>query len=235
MIKVFLLSDLHGNMTATEAMAREISEIRPDRVIFLGDAVGKGPRNDQTCDWVREHCDTVVGGNWDYGVGYQSFAPDVFFWDQLGEERLKWLRELPQEQELRLSGFTFRLIHGRPLKPLMQGYDSDEALMQAFENTNGKEYDGVIFGDSHRPFMRTAFGHYIMNTGSVGNNLGGVARAHAILLEGDPDATEKTSFRSTLISIPYDNNAEAEIARNTPDLPKQESYIREVLTGHYSR
>ena len=235
MIKVFLLSDLHGNMTATEAMSHEIAGIMPDRIIFLGDAVGKGPRNDLTCDWVREHCDTFVGGNWDYGVGYQSFAPDVFYWNQLGDERLKWLRELPQEQELHLSGFTFRLIHGRPLKPLMQGYDSDEALMQAFENTNGKEYDGVIFGDSHRPFMRTTNGRYVMNTGSVGNNLGGVARAHAILLEGDPDATEKSTFRSTLISIPYDNNAEAEIARNTPDLPKQGAYIREVLTGHYSR
>lgn len=235
MIKIFLLSDLHGNMTATEAMAREIDGIAPDRVIFLGDAVGKGPRNDETCDWVREHCDTVVGGNWDYGVGNKAFAPDGFFWDQLGEERLKWLRELPEEQELKLSGFTFRLFHGRPMKPLMQGYDPDEVLMKAFENPQNREYDAVVFGDSHRPFIRTTSGRYIMNTGSVGNNLGGVARAHAILLEGDPDTEEKTSFRSTLISIPYDNKAEAEIARNTPDLPKQESYIREVLTGHYSR
>lgn len=235
MIRVLLLSDLHGNMTATEAMSHEIAGIMPDRIIFLGDAVGKGPRSDQTCDWVREHCDLFVGGNWDYGVGNKAFPPDGFFWDQLGEERLRWLREMPEEQELTLSGFHFRLIHGRPMKPLMQGYDSDEALMQAFENPQGKEYDGVIFGDSHRPFLRTVSGRYVMNTGSVGNNLGGVPRAHAILLEGDPDAVEKTSFRSTFISIPYDRDAEADIARRTPDLPKQESYIREVLTGHYSR
>lgn len=235
MARILLLSDLHGNRTATEKMAEEIRQIAPDRLIFLGDAVGKGPCSDFTCDWVRENCDTVIGGNWDYGVGGKIFAPDGFFWDQLGEERLKWLRELPREGELRLSGLTFRLVHGRPVHPLMQAGDPDETLVPLFTLPNGKTYDGAIFGDSHRPFFRTVGGAYIINSGSVGSNLGGIPRAHAILLEGDTEAKEKTSFRCTVISTVYDNEAEAEIARRVPELPKQAAYIREVLTGHYSR
>ena len=40
---------------------------------------------------------------------------------------------------------------------------------------------------------------------------------------------------STVICVPYDNEAAAEIARRDPDLPRKEAYIREVLTGIYSR
>ena len=235
MAKILLLSDLHGNRTATEKMAEEIRKIAPDRVIFLGDAVGKGPSSDFTCDWVRENCDTVIGGNWDYGIGTQIFPADSFFWNQLGPERLKWLSELPREAELRLSGLTFRLVHGRPTLPLIQGGDPDETLVQLFTLPDGKTYDGAIFGDSHRPFFRTLGGAYVINTGSVGSNLGGIPRAHAILLEGDTGTEKKTSFRCTVISTPYDNEAEVEIARRVPELPKQEAYIRETLTGHYSR
>lgn len=235
MAKILLLSDLHGNRTATEKMAEEIRDIAPDRLIFLGDAVGKGPSSDFTCDWVRENCDTVIGGNWDYGIGAQIFPADGFFWNQLGPERLKWLSELPRETELRLSGLTFRLVHGRPALPLIQGGDPDEILTQLFTLPDGKTYDGAIFGDSHRPFFRTVGGAYIINSGSVGSNLGGIPRAHAILLEGDTETEKKASFRCTVISVVYDNEAEAEIARKVPDLPKQAAYIRETLTGHYSR
>ena len=52
-MKVVLLADLHGNMTATRAMEQELDRIGPDDVWFLGDAVGKGPESDQTCDWAR--------------------------------------------------------------------------------------------------------------------------------------------------------------------------------------
>ena len=67
MAKIILLADLHGNMPATLAMEKEINRIEPDEIWFLGDAVGKGPESDQTCDWVRTHCQHFIGGNWDYG------------------------------------------------------------------------------------------------------------------------------------------------------------------------
>ena len=49
-MKIVLLADLHGNMVATEAMEKELDRIQPDDVWFLGDAVGKGPDSDLTCD-----------------------------------------------------------------------------------------------------------------------------------------------------------------------------------------
>ena len=45
MSKIIVLADLHGNMTAVSAMEKEIAGIAPDRIWFLGDAVGKGARS----------------------------------------------------------------------------------------------------------------------------------------------------------------------------------------------
>ena len=55
-MKIVFLGDLHGNMTATRAMEQELDRIGPDEIWFLGDAIGKGPESDRTCDWVRSRC-----------------------------------------------------------------------------------------------------------------------------------------------------------------------------------
>ncbi|MCR5500573.1 MAG: metallophosphoesterase [Acetatifactor sp.] len=64
-MKIVVLADLHGNMVATEAIEQELNKIQPDDIWFLGDAVGKGPESDKTIDWVREHCNHWIAGNWD--------------------------------------------------------------------------------------------------------------------------------------------------------------------------
>lgn len=61
MSKIIVLADLHGNMTAVSAMEKEIAGIAPDRIWFLGDAVGKGPQSAETCDWVRKNCSRCIG------------------------------------------------------------------------------------------------------------------------------------------------------------------------------
>ena len=48
-MKLVLVGDLHGNLPATEAIAREIARIGADDIWYLGDAVGKGPSNAETC------------------------------------------------------------------------------------------------------------------------------------------------------------------------------------------
>lgn len=232
-MKIVLLADLHGNMTATEAMERELDQIKPDDIWFLGDAVGKGPESDKTCDWVRKHCRHWIAGNWDRGL---SMYPEYneFYNRQVGPERREWLDSLPLEDELEISGFRFRLVHGRFLDPLYLSFDPDEKLREGFRFHDGRpDATGLICADSHRPFIRPLVGGYALNTGSVGNNLS-LARAHALLLEGEA-GTEPAPLRITTLSVPYDNRKAAERAELYPDLPNKEAYQREVLTGEYSR
>lgn len=232
-MKIALVGDLHGNMVATLAMEKELNRQQPHEIWFLGDAVGKGPSSREACDWVRINCTRCIGGNWDYGIGGRQFPEDGYFWNQLGEERMAWLNGLPQEMEATISGIRFRLFHGRPLTPLMRAQDDKEVLGSVFR-ANGKTYGGVIFADCHRPFMRTLAEGYILNTGSIGVSMG-VAKAHALILEGEMDSDVPAPLSMNILSVPYDNEAAADVARRDPCLPHQDAYIREVLTGIYSR
>jgi len=225
-MRILLLGDLHGNRPATQALDEALKAIPRDVTWFLGDAVGKGPSSVFTCDWVREHCDHWIGGNWDYGIGGQEFPEDGYYWNQLGPERMAWLNGLPREAELTLAGMRFRLFHGRPVTELLQG-DTPNADLAAVLSTETGTFGGAVFADSHRPFVRTVRGGYVCNTGSVGNSMG-MPRVHCLLLEDAP-------LRMTVLSIPYDNEAAAEDARRDPDLPHRDAWIREVLTGRYSR
>ena len=230
-MRIILLADLHGNLPATLAMGSAIERLTPDETWFLGDAVGKGPDNAETCDWVRAHCTRFVGGNWDYGIGGREYPADSYYWNQLGEERMRWLRTLPREAELTLCGRRFRVFHGRPVTELLTAGMEGAKLAEPFR-ANGQTWGGVIFADSHRPFVRALDTGYIANTGSVGNSLG-VPRAHALMLEGDesPD----TPLMMTVVSVPYDTQAAVDRAMADDGLPFRDSYIKEITTGVYAR
>ena len=62
-----------------------------------------------------------------WAVGGKEFAEDGYFWAQLGPERMEWLRTLPQERDVWLSGVHFRLFHGRPVTPLIS-VQADKAV-----------------------------------------------------------------------------------------------------------
>ena len=243
--RIIFLGDLHGNMVATEAMAKTIEKIAPDEIWFLGDAVGKGPSNCETCDWVKENCDHFLKGNWDEWIidsylkrenKHSRYAEENrFFYDQLGEKRLMWLQSLPYEDEILISGIRFRLLHGRPSDNLYQGFDSDEWLKQGFySQAKQTKYDSYICADSHRPYVRSLHDGYAINTGSIGNSIG-MPRAHALLVEGDVGQKELSPISFSILSVPYDNQKAADIALSTEGLPHAEAFAREVKTGIYSR
>ena len=155
-----------------------------------------------------------------------------FYVKQVGPERLDWLESLPQEDELEISGFRFRLVHGRFLNPLYLCFDPDEKLREGFKFKDGRpEANGMICADSHRPFVRPLEGGYAINTGSVGDNLS-LTRAHAVLLEGEAGPAP---LNIMILSVPYDNRKAVERADLYPDLPMKEAFQRELLTGIYSR
>lgn len=241
MEKILFLADLHGNMPATLALDKEIKKIQPDEIWFLGDCVGKGPESDKTLDWVRNNCNHFITGNWDAIIAdwAKNGAPagheeNAFYWNQLGDERLDWLASLPLEDEVWISGINFRLLHGRPSDKNFHNYLDVSELITGFTNKEGKVFGGFICADCHQAYIREFNNGYAINTGSVGNSLGST-RCHALLIEGELGSKKSAPISMTTLSIPYDNSLAAKIAEECSLLPKKESYIKEVMTGVYSR
>jgi len=233
-MQIALVADLHGNRPATQALERDLALIRPDRIWCLGDIVGKGPSSDYTFDWAMANCDLILGGNWDYGVGYRQFPADDFYWEQLGEARLEKLRALPREHSFWFSGRRVRLFHGRPVMPqLVMSIHARENIEPYFDDGAGGRYDAVIYADMHRQALRTMTPGLWVNIGSVGNALG-EARCCYGILSGET-GEQSAPWEIRLRQVDYDRAQAVCDARLAPRVPRIDAYIREIETGLYSR
>lgn len=228
---VALIADLHGNLPATQALERDLKRRGVAKIWCLGDMIGKGPSSAETMDWAMANSEIVLRGNWDEGIAARQFPNDRFYYDQLGEARMKALLALPLEYECVMSGRKIRLFHGRPvMSPLRFIQDDKEWLEPYF----APDYDVVCYADAHRQGMRlVGTGKQLINCGSVGNGLG-VPMAQYAILTGE-EGEEKAPFDVTLVTVPYDNARAAEHARAADGLHNASAYVNEVLTGVYSR
>ena len=146
MKRIALIADLHGNLPAVEALEQDLKTRSVDEIWCLGDIVGKGPSSPDTFDWAMAHCSLILRGNWDEGVASRTFSRnDQFYYSQLGEKRMRILAELPLEHHAIISGKHLRLLHGRPIMPVLQAtHEPEEELTWLFE----PDYDIVGYADT---------------------------------------------------------------------------------------
>ncbi|MBQ1946854.1 MAG: metallophosphoesterase family protein [Clostridia bacterium] len=232
MRRIALVADLHGNLPATMALDADLKRRNLTEIWCLGDIVGKGPNSADTFDWAVKNCSVILRGNWDEGITKRHFSRnDQFYYDQLGEERMQKLGELPLEHHFTLSGKRIRLLHGRPImKELQSTRDTSDNLRWLFE----PNFDVVGYADVHRPGYRSLyFPGLLFNTGSVGNALGVPMVQYAILQGEDGDAPAPLDI--TFVSVPYDNEQAIRDAENTPGFPGLACYIKEIRHGEYGR
>lgn len=227
-MKIALIADLHGNLPAVKALEAHLKTQRPDALWCLGDMVGKGPSSRECYEWAMAHCDLILGGNWDIGIGERNYKRDAYYHEQLGPERLKLLARLPRQHETWMSGRRIRLIHGRPvMEKLLMVQDAKEHLLPFLE----PDFNMLVYADSHRQGIRTFHGQ-IVNIGSVGNALG-IPMVQYALLEGEP-GRDLAPLEVRMVTLPYDNQQAARDAREAPGLPDAAAYIQEVMTGRYA-
>lgn len=237
-MKIALLGDLHGNMTAVEAVDQDMKARRLDAIYCLGDLIGKGPQSPETMDWALARCEIVLQGNWDEVISRENspFPDSPWYRKQLGKERLRVLSMLPPEHRFLFSGRRVRLLHGRPIVP--DTVYSDSALperLRLFETDDDYRPNIVGFSDIHRPFFeQITDAGTLFNTGSVGNPLARQPYATYAILEGQPDDAVDT-LTHTIVQVPYDREEAMRLALQAPDLPGLDAYINELRTGLYSR
>ena len=210
--RVAVISDVHANGHALDAVLDAVAADEPDEVWCLGDLVGYGPQPNECCEKVKERADVSLAGNHDLVVLGQldiaDFAGDAAAaarWTEtvLADDAREWLAGL--EPSATRDGVD--LFHGSKRDPVWDYVLSEEAAWWTLQAT---EAPLVLVGHSHVPLALALDGEsvaggvagagaevelsgarWLLNPGSVGQPRDGDPRAAYLLLE----LGERASFR----------------------------------------
>lgn len=237
MQRIAIISDIHGNMPALEAVLDDIKSRNIERIFCLGDLAGKGPSSAEAVDKIKDYCEIVIKGNWDYYMT-EDQDNEVIMWHQikLGAERLNYLKGLPLYKEFYVSGRLLRLCHASPNDLFLRVYLSTEPSkrLKLFEATPtlNSEADVVGYGDIHGGHIDNFKGKTIFNVGSVGNPLDRITQASYGIIEGKLEDGNMGPFAISLVRVPYDIALAIKQANST-DMPEKQDYIKELKTAIY--
>jgi predicted phosphodiesterase len=239
--RIAVLSDVHGNTTAFEAVLRDVDARGITTVLNLGDVVGKGPRGSAAVALSRARCAVTVRGNWDDflpDIPPDHESPGLAWWNaELTEDDRRWLRGLPLVHHLTLSGRRVRLLHASAasLYTKVHFHHTDDEFDGMFATTDltgdGPPPTVVAYGDIHDTYVEVRDGRTLLNVGSVGNPLDEPTAAYAVL-EGVPGGDPSDVFGIQVVRVPYDVEAEIAAAR-AAGMPELEAYAVELRTAVY--
>jgi predicted phosphodiesterase len=201
-----VISDVHSNLEALQAVLAALQKEKPERLFFLGDCVGYGPDPDACVDLLKGHCDMMLAGNHDYAVAgltdiscFNPNARTAIIWTSeiMSQRHISFLRRLPVTWALPDEGLFF--VHSTPHDPERWHYLSGmNGARINFYYFNGQI---CFLGHSHIPFIierdpegRLMFYEneaeirpgcrYIVNAGSVGQPRDGDPDAAYVMVKG---------------------------------------------------
>jgi len=220
--KIAVLSDVHGNVVALEAVRKEVKKEKPDAILVAGDHVLNGPEPGATIDALRAmETDgaVIVQGNTDVAVAdfdyaaafpwYAEGVPDALRYaaewahDALDDERLDWLRRLPAERRLRLEDTLILATHASPGSQTA-GFDQDLDASVTLERLSRTDARIICCGHTHLPEVRDFGWKQIVNDGSAGYVFDGDPTASwaLVTLEGETVTAEirRTEFDALAVA-----------------------------------
>jgi predicted phosphodiesterase len=206
MTSVAVISDIHANLPALDAVLADIRDRDNIQGVYhLGDLVGYGPWPNEVVDRLREEGTSGIAGNYDSTVAnryehcgcryedevQERLSHQSYEWTlaHTSEETRAHLGTLPFRMDLRpwgghLAGPKIVLIHGNPvLNTFYWTEDRPESFcLQMAEKAGARAGDFLVFGHTHKPWQKELDGVRFVNAGSVGRPKDGDWRACYLLL-----------------------------------------------------
>jgi putative phosphoesterase len=195
-----VITDIHGNRAALEAALARVDELNIERVYCGGDLVGYGPHPNEVCALIAERGIPTIYGNYDYAIGRDLTDCGCAYVDphdrELGQQSVDWtlahthaaakafLRGLPFDLRFKVGEADVHLVHGSPRK--VNEYLFADKPASLYERLARAEDAGtLVFGHTHRPWIREYGGVLFVNCGSVGKPKDGDPRGGFAVLEPD--------------------------------------------------
>jgi putative phosphoesterase len=234
-MRIAVVSDIHGNLPALQAVVRDFQRRGVDTVFNLGDSLSGPLLPLQTAQFLMAQGWLHLAGNHERQVLTQGpaqwSAADAYAHAQLGEREFAWMASL---RPILAYDDDIYLCHATPSSDLEYFLETVEpggvrmASPQELQSRLAGVAAGLVLcGHTHRPrVMRSAAGQLLVNPGSVGLPAYDATRPYPHRMEtGAPDARYGLIERlagtwiCSLISVPYPYRAMAELAleRQRPD------------------
>ncbi len=258
MTRIAVISDIHANYEAIKAVAEDIKKQNVDKVICLGDIVGKGINAHKAVEIVREISDVCIMGNLEERTcaNPEDFKDDKIEFSRITynktlvtEDDIEFMKNLPQCYEMWLSGNFVRFFHSNPNSYFIPIHPYETDFKEKFKMFEGGRYtvsdklaDMVVCGHFHFQYMEKIFNRTIVNVGSVGSpgclisdekynaEPREIVQAHYAILEGEIDSKEKGNIGVTFRSVDYDVEKELKSGEFNPEF---EGYANELRFAKY--
>jgi predicted phosphodiesterase len=207
-MRVAVVSDIHGNLTAFEAVLADLRQTSPDLIFHGGDLPHGGSSPAEIVDRIRDLGWAGVLGNTDEMLFdpesltvFASRSPQLkTMWsaieemaaatrEALGEARIEWLRGLPRKQ----VHAPMALVHASPDSTWRApGPEASDAELESVYGPLG--FPIAVYGHIHRSFIRRVSGMTVVNTGSVSLSYDGDPRAAYLLLDDSTPAIRRVDY-----------------------------------------
>jgi putative phosphoesterase len=214
-----VITDIHGNLPALQAALARIAELGIEDVFCGGDLVGYGPHPNEVCAVIAERNIPTIYGNYDYAIARDEEDCGCAYVTphdrQLGQLSVDWtlkhasqpskdfMRALPFDLRLQVGEVNVHLVHGSPRK--VNEYLFEDKPARLYERLAAAETDPVlVFGHTHKPWVREYGGVLFVNCGSVGKPKDGDPRGAFAVLTAAAGGVDVTIER-----VEYDADAVA--------------------------
>jgi predicted phosphodiesterase len=237
-MRIAIISDIHGNLTALEAVLADLKTVAPDVILSGGDLAHGGARPAEVVDRIRELDWPGVCGNTDEMLWapetlrvFAGKSPARFqrMFEMIGEmgsatrallgaERIAWMSTIPREQRRGAQA----LVHASPgdlwRAPLPNAADSE--LREVYGSLQAPV---AVYAHIHQPYVREMPGLTVANTGSVSLSYDGDTRASYLVVE---------EGKAVIRRVEYDVDAEAQALLGS-GLPHSEWVCKNLRAGRF--
>ncbi len=228
-MKIAVISDIHGNLSALEAVLKDIEIEDCDKIFCLGDLSLAGASPSEIITKIQELMNsrdfTIIQGNTDELIANgdkktinflkekmpimgNALELDI---DTISEQQKEFLRNLPKTKEININGIKIFLAHGSP-RLNNENITPDLPLEKVEEMISSTAADLILVGHTHVPCgYQTNTKQTVVNVGSVGRPLTPEPNPCYAIIEIDEKKTKSFSIRHSFIK--YDNKKESDLLR----------------------
>ena len=200
-MKLAVISDIHSNLAALKKSLEYIHDVKPDKIVCLGDIVGYGPRPNECIEMIRDNCQISLMGNHDHAV---LGLTDTYHFNQYAREAINWTRRtLTIPNKAYLEGLTFShhehkllFVHSTPDHPedwhyILSEYEAGQHLQTISQKICfvGHSHIPVVYGtNTHAVYQEelkldVKSDKFIINVGSVGQPRDGDPRLCFVIFD----------------------------------------------------